>query len=189
MKYVGRELKGTYGYIRKQLTFEIVKTVIMFAMAFGLFFIGYFTLHTKKSLWSVLAVLALLPSSRSLVGVIMLARFSSLSPEEFNRYSNVLGNIPKLYENILTTKDTSYFLPVICCASGCVTAYSPKGAEKDIREHLESVMNAAGHKMNVKVFTDEEAFLKRAAQMKEKLSDSDIAAAGPVLTTIKAVSL
>ena len=71
MKYVNRGLKGTKGYIRKQLIFEIIKTFIMFAMAFGIFLIGYLTLGTKRSLWSVFAVLALLPASKSLVGVII----------------------------------------------------------------------------------------------------------------------
>ena len=75
MKYADHRLKGTIGYIKKQLVFEIIKTLVLFAMALGLFFIGYFTLHTKKSLWSVLAVLALLPACRSLVTVIMFARF------------------------------------------------------------------------------------------------------------------
>ena len=44
MKYLVRELKGTYGYIRKQTVFEIIKTIVLFAMAFGIFLIGYLTL-------------------------------------------------------------------------------------------------------------------------------------------------
>ena len=83
MKYIMRELKGTFGYIRKQTLFEAVKTVVLFAMALGIFMIGYKTLGTKKSLWSVFAILALLPASKSLVGLIMLLRFRSLPESDF----------------------------------------------------------------------------------------------------------
>ena len=104
MRYIDRQLRGTFLYITKQRRFEIIKTVILFAMAFGIFFIGLATLHTKKSLWSVFAVLALLPACKSLVGVIMFARFSSLNEAEYERFSSAAGDLTSLYENVITTK-------------------------------------------------------------------------------------
>ncbi len=185
MKYINRALKGTYGYIRKQTVFETVKTIVMFVMAFGLFFIGYYTLHTKKSLWSILAVLALLPASRSLVGLIMLLRFRSLSNDSYLRYKEAIS-VPVLYENILTTASRSFYLPVICFAKGVVTAYADI-APSDVNEissHLTTVLKNAGHNTVVKVFADESAFLKRAGEL--DLAGYD---PGPVINTIKAVSL
>ena len=186
MKYVNRQLKGTHGYIRKQLVFEIIKTVIMFAMAFGIFLIGYMTLQTKKSLWSVFAVLALLPASKSLVGVIMLARFKSLSDDEYSMFAEKVGTLPVLYENILTTTGKTFFVPVLCCRSSDLIAYTQNDADQ-VKAHLDSVMITAGYKVSVKVFTDKQAFCKRAKVMKDSLKDD--AGAGAVLDTIKAVSL
>lgn len=186
MKYVNRGLKGTKGYIRKQLTFEIIKTVIMFAMAFGIFLIGYLTLGTKRSLWSVFAVLALLPASKSLVGVIMLARFKSLSDDEYSLFSGKVGSLPVLYENILTTTGRTFFVPVLCCISSDLIAYTQNDADQ-VKAHLDSVMAKAGHKVSVKVFTDKQAFCKRAEVMRDSLKDDTGSAA--VLDTIKAVSL
>ena len=161
MRYVGRSLKGTYGYIRKQLVFEILKTILLYAMALGIFFIGYCTLHTKKSLWSILAVLALLPASKSLVGVIMLARFKSLSADEYERYSKACGDVPVLYENVLTTSEKTFFLPVICCAFQSVIALAPASDAAAVKEHLDNVMKTAGHKVTVKIFDKEDAFFER----------------------------
>ena len=186
MKYVNRQLKGMHGYIRKQLIFEIIKTLIMFAMAFGIFFIGYKTLGTKRSLWSVLAVLALLPASKSLVGVIMFARFRSLSDEEYTAFSDKIGELPVVYENILTTTARTFFVPVICCFSSDLIAYTQNDAG-EVKAHIESVMATAGHKVSVKVFNDKQAFCKRAEAMRESLKDDNGSAA--VLETIKAVSL
>ncbi len=188
MKYALRELKGTYGYIRKQLIFEIIKTLILFAMALGIFFIGYFTLHTKKSLWSILAVLALLPASKSLVGVIMLARFKSLKNDVYERYVNAVGPIPALYENILTTSERSYFVPVICIASRSLAAFMPDGNAKALKAHLEKVLQTAGHNVTVKVFDREDAFFERLSQLKDKAEEEGKTYEN-VFDTIKAVSL
>ncbi len=190
MRYIDRELRGTFGYIKKQRRFEIIKTIILFVMAFGIFFIGLATLHTKKSLWSVFAVLALLPACKSLVGVIMFARFDSLGEEVFRKYVSAVGKLPTLFENVITTKEKAFYIPVICIKDGNVTAFrdNKKGDNKALKEHMESVLSAAGHKATFFIFDDEEAFLSRAVQLSSGYE-------GPgtreeqIATTIKAVSL
>ncbi len=191
MKYINRELKGTFGYIRKQTCFEIVKTVILFAMALGIFFIGYITLGTRKSLWSVFAVLALLPACKSLVGVIMLARFRSLSDDDHRKYSDAAGNIPALYENILTTSDRTFYVPVICYGTGSLVAYmdGTAGDIQTVKKHLEDTLKTGGHgNITVKVYERSDKFLERLEQMLQK-QESGITGAEPVFNTIRAVSL
>ena len=191
MKYLARELKGTYGYIRKQTLFEIVKTIVLFAMAFGLFLIGYLTLGTRKSLWSIFAVLALLPASKSLVGVIMLLRFRSLTADQYERYSEFAGSIPTIYENVITTPGKAYYLPVICCMASTVIAYTTAGSLQTgiIKSHIESVLKNGSHKAVVKIFDNESDFIARAKQMTDNLSDDTKDASVRILETIKAVSL
>ena len=191
MKYLVRELKGTYGYIRKQTVFEIIKTILLFAMAFGIFLIGYLTLGTRKSLWSVFAVLALLPASKSLVGVIMLLRFRSLSPRQYESYISATGSIPAIYENILTTTGRAYYLPVICCIASTVTAYTTADSSElnAVKEHIESVLKNGGHKAVVKVFDNESDFILRVKQMTNNLSLEDREKSVRILDTLKAVSL
>ncbi len=191
MKYINRELKGTYGYLKKQLIFEIVKTLVLFAMALGIFFIGYLTLHTKRSLWSVLAVLALLPASKSLVGVIMLARFRSLTREEYELFLSSAGDIPALYEIVMTTTQRSFYIPAMIFASNTLTAYVPSSGSdmKILKEHIEHVLKGAGHSATVKLYDDRDGFCKRAAQLCEKHMSEDENRASNVFNTIKAVSL
>lgn len=190
MKYVDRQLKGTYGYIRKQFRFELIKTIILFAAAFGIFFIGYLTLHTKRSLWSVFAVLALLPASKSLVGVIMFARFRSLTEDVYDRYSRAVSGITTLYENIITTRERSFYIPVICINGHNVFCYRPKDeSSKDaLKDHMDNVFKTAGYNVTFKIFDDEEAFLARAVQIRDKQTDEAVLSA-KIADTIKAVSL
>lgn len=193
MKYLLRDNKGTFGYIKNQRMFEIIKTIILFAMALGIFFIGYCTLGTKKSLWTVFSILAMLPACKSLVGVIMLARFNSITKEMYDKYMESAGNIKCIFENVLTTSQKSYYVPVIACENNTIIGYviSKKASDvKDVTEHLENVLNNAGHKsIVVKIFDKEDAFLSRLKQMNENLSDNRLASSEDIFTTIKAVSL
>ena len=191
MRYVERSLKGTFGYIKKQRTFEIVKTIVLYMMAFGIFFIGYFTLGTKKSLWSVFGVLALLPACKSLVGVIMLARFSSLEEDRYIRYKEAAGNVLTLYENILTTNERTFFIPVIGIAGGTVTAFvsTDEKSAKDATEHIMSILEKAGYKVTVKLFTDEAAFIERLKELNDKYGHENDPRPAQIANTIKAVSV
>lgn len=193
MKYLNRELKGNYLYIKKQFIFELIVTIVLFAMAFGLYLIGLITLKTNKSLWSVIAVLAMLPACKSLVGVIMFARFRSLSEDVYLKYTNVAGKIPCLYENVITTSKKSYYLPIIACRNNNIVAYCNVKKSDDIKtltEHFELVLKNGGHKVaTIKIYDKEEAFLKRLSEMNSISSDDKLYSAEAIFNTIKAVSL
>ncbi len=190
MKYVNRDLKGTFGYIHKQMIFEIIKTAILYAMALGIFFIGLLTLHTRKSLWSVFAVLVLLPACKSLVGVIMFARFRSLTKKDHERYCGFIRDLPVIFENILTTSEKTYFVPVICSMAGNVIALvNKKEDHKPLKDHLSDVLKAAGHKAVVCIFDDETLFSNRCRELNDKFSSQSQNADAAILNTLKAVSL
>lgn len=186
-----REYKGTYQYIKKQTITELIKTILLFAMALGIFFIGYLTLGTKKSLWSIFAVLGLLPASKSLVGLLMLLRFRSLSSDIYRSLKEACGNLIPLYENIITTTQKTYFLPVILYANSNLIAYceNSKDSNKTLSKHIEDVLKRSGHKgITVKIFDEREDFVKRASEMNSNFN-SDEVNPNAVYSTIKAVSL
>lgn len=193
MKYIARELRGTHLYIKKQSIFEIIKCIILFAMALGIFFIGYCTLGTKKSLFSVFAVLALLPASKALVGVIMFLRYRSLPDDMYDRIKNAVGTLPVLYENILTTSEKSYYIQAIVYAKGNIVALMEDGRSnvEIITTHLRNVLRNGGHKeVNIKLYKSEKDFLKRCEEMNDHFADGVVPVnADAVFTTIKAVSL
>ena len=192
MKYVNHAYKGTFGYIRRQTLFELIKTIILFAMALGIFFIGYKTLGTKKNLWTVIAILGLLPASKSLVGLIMFLRYKSLNRDIYDIYERTIGKLPVLYENVFTTNEKSYYVPILCYAKGTLIGYIGD-SEKiiKVKSHIDNVLLTGGHKgITVKLFDKEEDFLKRAEEMRDHFEDiGDNKASEAVFTTIKAVSL
>lgn len=193
MKFVMRSHKGTYGYLKSQTIFEIIKTLILYAMALGLYFIGYLTLHTNKSLWSVLAVLAILPASKSLVGVIMFLRYKSLTSEQHRKYIEAAGDLACLFENVLTTSQKSYYVPVFVCEDNTLIGYlcnSKNGDIKALTEHIVNVLKNEGLKtVSVKIFDNEDSFLRRAKEMSINLAGENKSSTQSIYNTIKAVSL
>ena len=78
--------KGEWGYIDYQRKRVMLITLVLYVCAIGMYLLGYLTLHTNKSIWSVLAILAGLPASKSMVSLIMFLRFRSLAGEDYDQY-------------------------------------------------------------------------------------------------------
>ena len=75
--FSGESYKGTFNYLDTQRKYEIARTIIYFAISISIFLAGYITTGTRKNLLTVVAVLGMLPASKSLVSVIMFCRFKS----------------------------------------------------------------------------------------------------------------
>ena len=95
-----------------------------------------------------------------------------------------------LYENIITTSERSFYVPVICVRGNNVFGYckGSSGRISDLKSHMDTVFKNAGHSVTFKVFDDESAFINRAKQLTEtytSITNGDFA----VMETIKAVSL
>lgn len=171
--------KGIRGYINKQKIIEIVRTLVMFGVSLGLYFYAYHLLGTNKSIWSIIAVLGILPASKSAVGMIMFLRFSSLSLEEYDGIVSCVGNVPTLYELIFTTKDKSFLVKACSCSMNTVILLADKSTKKysskELENHLSDCIEREGIKgITVKAYTDKENYCQRVSEMNSKLfSESD----------------
>lgn len=59
--------KGTSGYLRTQKNYEILRTVLYFAISLSLFIAGRVTTGSRENLLTIVAVLGGLPACKSLV--------------------------------------------------------------------------------------------------------------------------
>ena len=67
--FSGEKYKGTFGYLDTQKVYEIIRTVLFYSISIAIFVTGYVTTGTKKNLLTIVAVLGVLPASKSLVSV------------------------------------------------------------------------------------------------------------------------
>ena len=191
--------KGEWGYIRSQRIRVLIMTVILYICALGLYLIGYCTLHTRKSLWTIFAILSVLPPSKSLVNLIMFMRFKSLTAEIHDRIHSCAGQLAIIYELPFTTYEKTYFVDAIACAgntaAGCYLG-KPSGKKshdqdlKDLCIHLENVLKNDGYKdFTLKIFDNIDDFTDRLKEMDNKLSTKRSVNDEGMLNTFRAVSL
>ena len=81
--------KGTSGYLRTQKNYEILRTVLYFAISLSLFIAGWVTTGSRENLLTIVAVLGCLPACKSLVEMFMFLRYKGC-----NRMLRRLPHIP-----------------------------------------------------------------------------------------------
>ena len=174
--------KGEWGYIDYQRKRVLLITLVLYVCAIGLYLLGYLTLHTNKSIWSILAILAVLPASKSMVNLIMFLRFRSLAAQDFNKYRDACKDAPALYEAPFTTYEKTFFVDALMCRNNTVTVcYLGKpgksGHENDIKkltDHLANVLSNDGFKdCTVKIFDSEKGYCERLAKINDSMEAKD----------------
>ena len=175
----GDSYKGTYLYLDTQRKYEIARTVLLFGISLALFFTGLIATGTRKNLLTVVAVLGMLPASKSLVSVIMFCRFKSFK-EKFD-----LEGILNAYDMVFTSEKVNYHIAHLCVSGGCVIGFTenPKFNENAFKEHVSIYLSAERiNDVTVKVFTDKKAYLNRISSL--SASDNSDAACFKVLKQI-----
>lgn len=170
-----KRVKGQFGYPAYERKIVILRTVLYFLLSLAVFLLGYFSTGKKENLLTIVAVLGLLPSSKSLVSVIMYLRIPAFSETLYQEISSRAGDVPAIYSMYLTSYRLNF--PVNCFAVrgnsliGCTEFKNcdTSACEEHIRDMLKqnSIKN-----VTVKLFHDPKKFMNRLEQLQE-LEQSD----------------
>lgn len=205
------KVKGTRDYLDTQKKYELLRTILYFAVPISLFVAGIIQteagvsgdLHgfalfkaglanpkSRVNLLSIVAVLGLLPASKSLVSVIMFLRFHSLSKEAAEQVTAAGGELQTLYDCVFTSYKKNFEVGHLAVRGNTVCGYSESGKfeEKDFYDHIGDILKRDGHKeVTVKIFTDLNKYIERLGQMISLEESSEKTAA--IIETLKSVSL
>ncbi|MBQ8527719.1 MAG: hypothetical protein IJ429_04520 [Lachnospiraceae bacterium] len=174
---IQRRDKGYLAWKRKR---EIIKTAIFFAVPVILFIAGYITTKTRLNLLTVVAVLGMLPASRSLVTLIMYLKSHGITEEDYAVIAPYADKLTGGYDNVFTTYDKTYEVPSVVVRSGNVCGYS-FGDQKmlnALEKHLETSIKKDGYSVNVKIFDNIEAYktrLESLNKLEETQQEKDLA--------------
>ncbi len=155
--------KGSYLYLDTQRKYEIARTVLYFLISFGIFFAGLIATGTKINLLTVVAVLGMLPASKSLVSAIMFMRYKSCR-EEFKAESL------SAYDMVFTSEKINFPVSHLCVSGGCIIGYSEKKDfnENAFKDHISGILAAERiTDITIKVFTDKKAYTNRISSLGE----------------------
>lgn len=162
------------GYLEAKRKREIIKTVIFFAIPIILFIAGFIQTKTRANVLSIVAVLGMLPASRSLVTTIMYIKNKGISDEDYEQIKELTEHVTGSFDNVFTTYEKTYEVPSLVVRSGNICGYVTKEYKTldALEKHLTTCIKKEGYSVNVKIFENLEAY-KTRLQSLNKLEESE----------------
>ncbi len=173
--------RGTYLYLDTQRKYEIARTILYFAISFAIFFTGIYLTGSKKNLLTIVAVLGMLPASKSLVSVIMFCRFKSFRDKIDTK------EIKSVYDMVFTSEKINYHVDHLCVADSCIVGYSSdaKFDEKKFKDHIQTYLSSEKiDGVTIKIFNDKNTYLSRIKSLENSGPKDET-----ILTVLKQLAL
>ncbi|MBO6112297.1 MAG: hypothetical protein J6P45_04540 [Lachnospiraceae bacterium] len=168
--------KGGFGYIRFMRKRTFIHMLILFIIAFGIFFAGKIMYPDYSTMFSITAIVVCIPASMRTVSFIMFMIHKGADKELFDEISPLAGDIPLFYDSVITTAEKSYDVNVFALTHEQIIGYSPKKGKdlKKLEEHLKEMAFKNGFKSsNVKIFTDTGKFKMRLEKLSSDFKEKD----------------
>ena len=162
MSLLKRYEKGEYKYASYSKVRNWIITLVMYALSAAIYTIGYVTTGSNRNLLTIVAILGVLPASKSLIGAIMSSRVKVLNESMYAKIEDNIASLHGLYNLYLTSYEINFYL------AHCVITKDSDNKRFD--EHIKKHMKIEGiQDILIKVFDNEDAYINRLTQ----LSNSD----------------
>lgn len=167
--------QGDYEYYNWKRTREIIKTVILFAVSLSLFAAGYAATKTKANLLTIVAVLGLLPASKSCVSMILYMRYHGCSQDNYLKLEDVFSGFLHAYGLVFTSYQKTYEVAGCIVKNGYVYGYmvNHHDGKKDLEEHISNIAKRNGYQATVGMYTDISDFTGRCKQLENKKTENE----------------
>lgn len=205
------KVKGTRNYLDTQKKYELLRTLLYFAIplslfvagivqteagindelsGFSLFAAGIANPESRVNLLSIVAVLGLLPASKSLVSAIMFLRFHSLGGDAAEQATAACKGLQTLYDCVFTSYKKNFVVGHLAVRGNTVCGFTDSNTfeENEFYKHIGDILKRDGHKeVTVKVFKDINKYKERLRQMAALEENPE--KTGAVIDTLKSVML
>lgn len=162
--------KGNHGYLGFRKKEVLLQTIILFFVSILIFICGYLYKGSKANILSVVAVLGLLPASKSLVSFIMYIKTPKYNESIYERIKAPVEKNTGLFEAYFTSYKLNFPVTACFCKKDCIIGYTEfdKCDVRALEEHINDILKQNAYKdVTVKVFTDMDKFIERAEKLSE----------------------
>lgn len=155
-------VKNTYGYINSQKKYEIIRTILYYGISISLYIAGYIATKSNKNALTVVAMLGVLPATKSLIGMIMFLRYKSCSLPVYEKIRSVISEtIPQLYDLVFTSERINFAFSHCTYADKKIYFFAEDKVDAEAFEkHLNIYLERAEIKgVSIQIFTDVDTYL------------------------------
>ncbi len=184
------KVKGEKNYLNSQKKYELLRTLLYFAVPILLFVAGYIQTKSRMNLLTVVAVLGCLPASKSTVAAIMFLRYKSCSDAVAEKLEVHTEGLEGLYDCVFTSEKKNFVIAHLSVRGNTICGYSETSDfdENAFYAHISTLLAIDGHKdATVKIFTSLPRYTERMEQLKALDEETDKTQA--ILATLKSVML
>lgn len=161
--------KGTPGYTKYEQKKRTIVTVIMFVIPLVIFFTGLFQTGTRKNLFTLVAILGVLPAAKCAVNMIMIWTQKPTDTALIEAVGERAGDLVTAYEMTVTAYEGRMPLDAMAVCGNQVVCYSSRGKREQfafMEKHMATILKGNGYSpAKVKIFQDQKHFLERVEQL------------------------
>ncbi len=167
--------QGEYEYYNWKRNREIIKTLIYFGISLALLAAGYIATGTKANLLTIVAVLGLLPASKSMVGMIMYMRYHGCNEENYAILKDTLEKFNHAYGLVFTSYKKTYEVAGCIVKNGYVYGYltNHQDMHEDLESHIEGIAKRNGYQITIAMYTKTDEYLERLNQIVDKKTENE----------------
>lgn len=183
-------VKGTKNYLQTQKKYEIIRTVLYFAISLSLFIAGWVTTGSRENLLTIVAVLGCLPACKSLVEMFMYLRYNGCDETDAAQIEAHSGALTGLYDMVFTSYEKNYVIHHLTVCGNTICGYSadPKFDEQAFYKHIQDILKKDNYReVSVKIFRDLGKYINRCEQLKELPPQPELT--NGICQTLKSVAL
>ncbi len=162
--------KGSYGYHRQQTIRVAAAAAALYLVALAVYFAARHYLGTNQNLFTILAVVLLLPAAKITVNLIMLMRAGECPEEVHVSIEQHVGNLDNAYNLYCTTEKENYNLLHLAIGAKSIAALTldPKCDCQAGEQHIRRMLTGNGiHGYQIKIFHTLPSYLTRLDQLCE----------------------
>ncbi len=172
MRFKGfQRIKGSYGDRARLKKTMIIGAIAILLFIAALVVIGYIRFGTRKNIFTILAILSVLPFAK--IGSILstLLPYPSITKQQADKLSELTEGLEAVYDIVLATNRSAIPIDCLIIEEGRVIALSPVSDKKQklLETTIRDFYSDHGFKhMAVVIETEYEAFCERIAAMSHK---------------------
>ncbi len=166
--------KGSFGYLKKTAVRNGLFALGNVLICALIFIIGNFLVEKNSTIFTIVAVLGMLPAAKFIVSMILFMRAEKFScpkglyQQLIDKAGEKKADLLCGFDFYLTSYDKNFPLCAALVKKGTLIAFSnaPKLAEQDAKKHLETYMKKNGVSgIAVKIYKDQNKFVERFEQL------------------------
>ncbi len=161
-------VKGDYGYYSYEKKRRGAIVAFLFGVCMLVFFTGLIMTGTRKNLFTLIAILGVLPAAKWAVSLIMVFLQKPIDPKVYETTEKIAADLTRGYELCVTAYEARISLDAVVVCGNSIAAFSSTAKDKIefMETHMRKIIHGNGlGNPALKIFTRFDQYTERIRQL------------------------